>query len=149
MKLIRLKNHEVASHPKSFWKLRFSTSENLDPSLKKLSLNSGDTHLDFYYEPTQLRATFDSVEVGKKPRSFRVDGHTYIIFLISGDAKCTIYPGEKVFSLKKHSALYFTSSDLNLDSTDEILILVESKASTSRFFLIELAKASTTAPQQR
>lgn len=144
MKLAQPKNQEIASDPKSNWKLRFSTSETLKPSFKKLSLHSDDTHLDLYYESNKLNASFDTVEVGKKPRSFRVDGHTHLIFLVKGEAKCTIYPGAKVFVLKKHWTLSFTNSDLNSDHLNEILILVESKASTSRLFLIELAEASTT-----
>jgi AAA15 family ATPase/GTPase len=151
MKLIQAKDQEtlIAAFPSPtqfLWKLTYSS--NLDPGshYKKLSLQCDDTRLDLCYEAKKISASFDQVEVGKKPRSFRVDGHTHLIYLISGEARCTVYPGEQQFTLKRQSTLYFTNEDLKSDDLDEILIHVESKTSTSRLFLIELGEALISQP---
>lgn len=94
--------------------------------------------LGLIYLRDQVQADFQIFEIGKKPKSFSLNGTTCFVFVQSGAVSVSLYPGEKTYKLKSGDTLRMDSSDPK--KAEEKLFLLEASGSDSvRVVLIEIS----------
>ena len=110
-------------------KLRFEEREERETVLRKgdVCLFSGDesvtsevvsggvTDLNLIFRLNEVHATFETIKLSNKSRSFQTEGRAAFVFGISGTVEVVVYPGEKTYKLQEGDTLHQDFSSNNSD----------------------------------
>jgi environmental stress-induced protein Ves len=114
---------------------QFSGSESVSAVLSEAPVQD----LNLIFSPNRVKASFESVFLKAKPRSFGMRGTVGFVYCIEGPALVSIFPGELKFPISEGDVLRVDLSRTPAPQEGLILIEPEKAGAQCKFILIELS----------